>query len=335
VDRPPVVLNVWSGAATVLAVAALVALVSVLSGPYSRDDLNIFYSLGPTLLAGSTFFAALVLIERDDWLIGFPALLATPFGWLMLIYGLWYEATSSASADAEFWTGIIVLVTLAAAWGDEQFWRVGAAITSLWIVATALVFLVAVAERARRSDLWLVAGALLVGTAVFGVAATLTVEFESRGYSIFFTLISAVLTTTALTGGVVALEHGARVVGWIAVVASPIAFAMLADGIWRDSEDRFRFVATGVVVALALLVALSARLFAQTPALIRLADVAGGIAGLTALVSIEAIWRDDRYFLAAEGTTALWILAILCCLLVPVLDRYRATAAEPALEAPA
>lgn len=357
----PVVLNVWSGAATVLIVAALTSLVAVLTGPYTSGDTKIFYSLGATLLAGGTFFAALVLMERGAWLLGYVALLATPFGWGLLTYGLWQEATSTSDADGEFWTGVIVLVTalmvvtsrllaetriaralatgasafallaallsLAAAWRDEQFWAVGTPITSFWILATVLYFLVPVLERAlTRPELWFAAGIILVGAAVAGVVAVVSGEFAPQGYSVFFTLISTVLTTSTLLAGVVAIERGARVVGWTAVAVSPLALAMLAEGIWHDSDDRFRFIATGVVLALALLVALSARLFAVTHALFGLAGAAGGLAAATALLSIDGIWRDDRYFLITKTTTAFWILAILCCLLVPVLERYFATA---------
>ena len=97
---------------------------------------------------------------------------------------------------------------------------------------------------------------------------------------------------------------------------------MLADGIWHDTDDRFRFVATGVVLAIALLVAVAARLFAATRELILLAGVSGVLAAVAAVVSIEGIWNDNQYFLVEKTTTALWILATLCCLLVPVLERY-------------
>jgi hypothetical protein len=359
VTERPIVLNVWSGAATVLVVAALVSFVSVMSGPYTSADSKIFYSLGATLLAGSTFFAAFVLIDRDVWALGLATLLAAPFGWILLVFALWAEATSTSNADTEFWTGIVVLVTalltatsqllaettfarrlalgatavalvaaavsLAAAWGAEQFWRVGTSITSLWIAATTLFFLVPVADRAlRRSPLWLAAAVAIVGAALTGILAVVSGTFAPQGYSIFFTLIAAVATTAAFLGGVLALERGARIVGWIAVIVAPLAFATLAEGIWHDSEDRFRFIATGIVLGVAVLVSVSARLFASARTLVGLAGAAGILAATTTLISIDGIWREDRYFLVAKQTTALWILATLCCLLVPVLERYRA-----------
>jgi hypothetical protein len=356
-------LNVWSGAATVLVVAALTSLVAVLTGPYSSTDSKIFYSLGATLLAGSTFFAALALMERR-WVLGYAALLATPFGWLILTYALWQEATSTSNADSEFWTGIIVLVTallvvtshlladsriarfmatgasalalvaavvsLAAAWTDEQFWRVGTPITSLWIAATVLYFLVPVVDRAvTRSGLWLGGAVALLGVALAGVVAVVSGEFAPQGYSLFLTLIAAVVTTSPVLAGVVALERGSRFIGWTAVVVGPLAFTLLSEGIWHDTEDRFRYVATGIVLGLALLVAVPARLFAATPVGRGLAGGAGVLAAATAVLSIEGIWRDDRYFLIARATTALWILAVLCCLLVPLVERYLAADQPP------
>jgi hypothetical protein len=362
-ERPPLTLNVWSGAATVLVVAALVSCISVLSGPYSSGDSKLFYSLGPTLLAGCTLFAALVVMERGLWLLGYASLLAVPFGWLLAIYALWQEATSTSDSSGELWTGLLTLVvalmattssllattvvakalaiaavataliatilSVEAAWSGDQFWRVGTAITTCWIVAVSLYFLVPIAASAsRQRPYWLAGAPVVVLAAVAGIAALVAGEFSPQGYSIAFTLIAAVLTTAALLGGVVVLARGARAVGWITIVTSPLAFGMLVEGIWNDSDDRFRFIATGVVLALALLVAVSARLFAHTRASIALAGAAGVLAAVTTAISVDAIWRDERYFLVAKTTTALWILAIACSLLVPLLERYQAETAR-------
>jgi len=357
--------NVWSGAAAALVVAALVALVAVLSGPYSSTDSKIFYTLGAALLGAAGFVAALALVARGGSLVGLAAAIASPIGFALLTYALWQDAVSSSDGEGAFWAGTVTLVTtliavtarllaraqmvrwIAAASGvlavlaalvsmdaalsNAQFWRVGAAITSLWIVATALYFLVPLFERAiTGSDLWLVPAAILIGAAAVGIVAVLRGEFAPQGYSIFFTLIAAVLAAATLLGGIVSLERGAIALGWTAVAVSPLGFAMIADGIWRDSEDRYRVLSTGFVLLLAGLVALAARLFAHSPVLVRLAGVAGLLAATATAVSVEGIWRDDRFLLIEKTTTALWIVATLCCLLVPVLERYLE---ERALEA--
>jgi hypothetical protein len=350
----PLVLNAWSGAATVLVVAALVAFASVVSGPLSSSDSTTFYSLGPTLLAGSTVFAALHVMERGNWLVGFPALLAVPFGWILTVYGI-HEGGSSDAIGA-FWTGVLVLVVAVmvatssllaqtaaakalavgavagaviatfiavdAAWRQEPLWRHGTAITTAWIVAVSLYFLVPIVDRIlRRSLLWLAAGAVLVGASGAGIVALLSSEFSPQGYSIFFTLITATLTAASFLGGVVARERG-HGVGWSAIVVSPLALALLVEGIWHDSDDRFRYISTGIALALALLVASPAVLFMRSRALVALAATAGALAAAAAAVSINAIWRHDRYLLLAKTTTALWILAIACCLLVPLVEGY-------------
>jgi hypothetical protein len=68
----------------------------------------------------------------------------------------------------------------------------------------------------------------------------------------------------------------------------------------------------------------SARLFAVSRPLVGLAGVAGVLAATTTFISIDGIWREERCFLVAQTTSALWIVAVLCCLLVPLLERYRA-----------
>jgi hypothetical protein len=351
----PLVLNAWSGAATVLIVAALVAFASVIFGPLSSGDSKTFYSLAPTLLAGSTVFAALDVMERGRWLVGFAALLAVPFGWILAVYGIWQN---SFNATGEFWTGVLTLVvavmvatssllaqtapakalaggavagalvaafiSLDAAWRQEPFWKHGTAITTAWIVAASLYFLVPIVDRVLlRSLLWLAAGAVLIGASGAGIVALLSGEFSPQGYSIFFTLITATLTAASFLGGIVARERGAVMVGWSAIVVSPVALVMLVEGIWHDSDDRFKLISTGIALALALLVAIPAFLFMRSRMLVALAAMAGVFAATAAAVSIDAIWREERYLLLAKATTALWILAIACCLLVPLVERYR------------
>jgi len=354
----PLILNGWSGAATVLIVAALVAFASVLSGPLSSGDSKTFYSLAPTLLAGSTVFAALEVMERGRWLVGFAALLAVPFGWILVVYAIWHEGTIESNAIGAFWTGVLTLVvavmvatssllaqtawakalavgavagalvatfiSLDAAWRQQPFWKHGTAITIAWIVGVSLYFLVPIVDRAlRESLLWLAAGAVLVVASSAGIVALLSGEFSPQGYSIFFTLITATLTAASFLGGIVARERGAVILGWSAIVVSPVALVMLVEGIWHDSDDRFKLISTGIALALALLVAIPAFLFMRSRMLVALAAMAGVFAATAAAVSIDAIWREERYLLLAKATTALWILAVACCLLVPLVERYR------------
>jgi hypothetical protein len=348
--------NVWSGAAAVLIAAALVALVSVLSGPYSSTDSKIVYTLGAAVLGTSTLVAGRALLKRGSVFLGWTAVLVAVPAFVLLTYAIWEDAVNSSNAETPFWLGALTLITallaatarlqaraprvvwlavaagifagLAAALSFDaavthaQFWRVGTTITILWGVATLLYFLVPVLERAiTRSNRWLLLAAILLGGALAGLVALSSGEFSPQGYSIFFTLIAAVLALSAMLGGVVTIERRARVLGFSAVALSPIALAMVAHGIWKDSEDRFDLISTGVIVLIGLLVALAARLFTNTRMPLVLAGLSAVVAAAAVLVSIAAIWGDERYYFD-QTTTALWIVAVLCCLLVPVFERY-------------
>jgi hypothetical protein len=353
-QKRPLVLNAWSGAAAVLVVVALVFFASVISGPLSSGDSKTFYCLGPTLLAGSTVFTALHVMERGSWHIGLAALLAVPFGWILAVYGIWHGTLGAIGA---FWTGVLTLVvavmvatssllartalakalavaavagalvatliSVDTAWRNEPFWKQGTAITIAWIVAVSLYFLVPIVDRVRQSLLWLAPGAVLVVASGAAIVALMRGEFDQQGYSIVFTLMAATLTAASFLGGIVTRERGAMVVGWSAIVVSPVALALLVEGIWHDSDDRFRFVSTGIALGLALLVAIPAFLFMRSRVFVAVAATAGVFAAAASAISIDAILREDRYLLLSKTTTALWILAITCCLLVPPLERYR------------
>jgi hypothetical protein len=355
--------NVWSGAAVVLVAAALIALVTVLSGPYSSTDSNIVYTLAAALLGAATLVSGRALISRGGVLLGWTAIVVAPPAFVLLTYAIWQDAVNRSTAETQFWLGVLTLIValltvtgrllanaplvvwlaraagvfaaLAAALSFDaavthaQFWKVGTVITMLWGVATLVYFLVPVLERAlARSNRWLLVAAVLLGGALAGLVALLRGEFSPQGYSIFFTLIAAVLALSAMLGGVVTIERGGRVLGLSAVALSPIALVMIAHGIWKDSGDRFDLVWTGAIVLTGLLVALAARLFTSTRMPLALAGLSAVVAAAAVLVSIAAIWGDERSYFD-QTTTALWIVAVLCCLLVPLLERYLvATARE-------
>ena len=64
----------WIGAAVLLGVAALVAVVAVLRGDFTETDGKILATLGTTLAAGGAALAGLALVERRD---------LAPLGWLV------------------------------------------------------------------------------------------------------------------------------------------------------------------------------------------------------------------------------------------------------------
>lgn len=350
--------NVWSVTAAVLIGAAVAALAVVLTDPYTRMDANIPYTLIAAVLGGTAFFAGLALAERGALIFGLVVAMAALGGFAVLFFAIWTDAVTRSQNEGAMWAGLLTLVTtlafasrllasitltrsiavaagvlaavaavvsLEAALSDDQFWRVGTTITSLWILAALLAFSVPLLERTlTRSRLWLVPCALLAVVAAVALVALVGGEFAPQGYDIFFTLIAAVLTASAVLGGLLAVERGVLLLGLTALAVAPPALGLVAYGIWADPVDLLR-IWSGAVLTVALLVALTARLFAHGRGLTRLAAASGVLAGAAAIVGIWDVWSENvELRLFEQATTALWIVAVLCCLLVPVLEHYRA-----------
>jgi hypothetical protein len=357
--------NVWSVTAAVLVVVAVAGLAVVLTDPDTRTDSNIPYTLIVAILGGTAFFAGLALAERA-WLFGTAVAVAALAGLWSVVFAIWIDAyVESAATGGLLSAGLLTLVTTAAFAtrllattaiarrvavgagvlavvagvvtfeGDlsgDPFWRVGTTITSLWILVALLALSVPLLDRAfTRSAIWLAPCALLAAIAVIGLVALHLGEFAPQGYDIFFTFMAAVLTAAALLGGLLAIERGALLLGWTALAVAPPSLGLVAYGIWADTADQFLQIWAGAVTTAALLVALIARLFARGRALTRLAAAAGVLAGAAALVGIWDLWTENvEINLFQQAATALWIVAVLCCLLVPVLERYRSQDAAEA-----
>ena len=82
----------WTGAAALLGVAALIAIVALLRGEFTDTDGKILGTLGITLGAGSTCLAGLALLDRRDFV---------PLGWLAIATGI----GSFAVIVWEIWDG--------------------------------------------------------------------------------------------------------------------------------------------------------------------------------------------------------------------------------------
>jgi hypothetical protein len=82
----------WTGAATLLGVAALVAIVALVRGEFTETDGKILGTLGITLAAGATCLAGLALLDRRA---------GVPLGWLAVATGV----GSYAVIVAEIWSG--------------------------------------------------------------------------------------------------------------------------------------------------------------------------------------------------------------------------------------
>lgn len=95
------------------------------------------------------------------------------------------------------------------------------------------------------------------------------------------------------------------------------------DFVFDGGGDAWRYGWTGALTLVAALIAVTARLLAESRALTPLAVVAGILGGAAAALSIYGIWGHDSDTIG-KALAALWILTGVCYLLVPVLERYRA-----------
>ena len=183
--------------------------------------------------------------------------------------------------------------------------------------------------RVRLSRIfWIGAAAILVAAALVALVAVLRGDFSDTDGRILGTLAAALLTGSTLVAGLAVLERDERVLGWAAVAVSVPAFAAITFSIWDfavdGGGDPWRWGWAGILASIAALVATTSRLLARSPALVRLAWAAGALAAAAASASYVAIWRVDSGDTLGRALAALWILAGLAFLLVPVLQRFSA-----------
>ena len=182
-NRRRLVRTFWIGAAACVIVAALIALTAVLRGEFSDTDGRILGTMAALLLASATLFSGLVLIDRDNALLGRVAVVLAPVGFALLAYAIWdFVFDGGGDAWRYGWTGALVLIAATVAvtsrllaespsltplafvtgfaasvaagistyavWGHESD-AVGKVIATLWIVTVACYLLVPVLERFR------------------------------------------------------------------------------------------------------------------------------------------------------------------------------------------
>jgi len=191
-----------------------------------------------------------------------------------------------------------------------------------------------VTRRRLARTFWIGAAAALVVAALIAVAAVLRGDFSETDGRILGTLAALLLASGTLTSGLVLVDRDDALLGRVAVVAAPVGFALLAYAIWDfvfdGGGDAWRYGWTGVVVLVATLIAVTARLLAESTSLTPLAMLAGILAGLAATLSTYAIWDGSDSETMGKGLAVLWILTGVCYLLVPVFERFRgAQASEP------
>jgi hypothetical protein len=103
----------WTGAAALLGVAALVALVALLRGDFTETDWNILASLGIAFGAGGTALAGLALVERKSAAaLGWAAVVVAAGGFATVLWDIWTEPwDDEATATALLLMGVLLLAT--------------------------------------------------------------------------------------------------------------------------------------------------------------------------------------------------------------------------------
>ncbi len=178
---------------------------------------------------------------------------------------------------------------------------------------------------------WIGAAAILVVAALVALVAVLRGDFSDTDGRILGTLAAALLAGSTVIASLALVDRENSLLGRVAVVLSPPAFGFMVYAIWDfvfdGGGDSWRYGWTGALVSLGALVAVTARLLARAPALVRLAHLAGVLAVAAAATSIVAMWQTGPSSAIDKLIAVLWILTGLCYFLGPVLQRFTAAGA--------
>jgi hypothetical protein len=173
----------WIGAATILAVAALISVVAILGGGFSERDGRILATLGSLLLAGGTAVSGLSLVERRQAVpLGVGAVVGAIAGFMLMAASIWDDfdsehlarlagsalvvllglllATTGRSLLREsrllllyaatlIVLSIAVLLTVVAIWGNGGS-GMGKAIGTFWVLTALGWLMVPIAQRFSR-----------------------------------------------------------------------------------------------------------------------------------------------------------------------------------------
>ena len=180
-----------------------------------------------------------------------------------------------------------------------------------------------------RRIFWMGAAAIVVAAALVALAAVVKGDFSDTDGDILVTLAALLYTGGAAICGLALVDRNrARFLGWIVAGAAPVCLAFIAWAIWSfafdggDNETADKLGWSALLVVLAGLIATTGLLLARRPGLVRLAAVAGALAGLAVAASVFGIWTEPDSETFIKALAVLWILAGLAYFLVPILQRF-------------
>jgi len=186
----------WIGAASILVVAALIAIAAILRGDFSETDGKILGTLGILLLCGALSIAGLALVERGLLpVLGWASVGTAAVGFAILVAALWTEFDSETLgrwagtalvvivvgllvvtsllllrapklfplvAGEALALGVAALIVVGGIWSDDLSEGAAKADAVLWILGILCWLLVPVLQRFTR------AGAAVVAVRVLG-----------------------------------------------------------------------------------------------------------------------------------------------------------------------
>jgi hypothetical protein len=104
----------WLGAAALLVVAALVAILALLRGELTETDGEILLTLGALLLVGALALAGLALVDADRFAgIGWVAAALAPIEFGVLAYWIWHDLSGDTLAKVGLTSLLLVIGQLA------------------------------------------------------------------------------------------------------------------------------------------------------------------------------------------------------------------------------
>jgi hypothetical protein len=178
----------------------------------------------------------------------------------------------------------------------------------------------------RRAELlrlfWIGAATILVVAALVALAAVTTGTFDTTDAKILGTLGTLLLAGAIATIGA-SLREASRStwLGAILVAAGPVLGLVAVAAIWNEFDSNPLVRAAGasyVLLATGLLVGTARVLVGDRPTLMPLFGVNCGLAVLGATLSVAAILATHASSGYGKLLAAVWILAVLAYVLIPV-----------------
>ena len=184
----------------------------------------------------------------------------------------------------------------------------------------------------RRAGLlrlfWIGAATILVVAALVALAAVTTGTFDTTDAKIL-----GVLGTLLLAGGVATVGASLRearrspLLGSVLVVGAPLLGLVAVAAIWNEFDADVLTQAAGasyLLLATGLLVGTARVLVGDRPSLLPLFGVNCGLAAIGASLSVAAIFAGHANSAYGKLLAAVWILAVLAYVLIPVGRRLSA-----------